>query len=86
MYSGLEGVLEGGCLLWLGLGKGLETDAGGSMYETLGVGFEEVALEVGSVQWLMMVESVFDTSLTVTEARGVFRRGVSARNIWMSQL
>ena len=54
---------------------------GGLICEALGVGLEEVGLEGGSVQWLMMVEFFFEASLT--EARGV---GGSTKSIWTSQL
>lgn len=50
------------------------------------MGLEEVGLDGGSVQWLMIVDVVFETSLTEIEARGVFRRGVSSKNICTSQL
>ena len=83
MYSGLTGALETGRALCLGLGMGLEA-AGGLMYEALGVGLEEVGSEGGSVQWLMIVESVFRGSLV--EARGVMKRGASPKYMWTSPL
>ena len=71
-------------LIW-GLGMVLEEGEGGaSVYDTLGVGLEEVVLEGGSVQWLIMVEVVFRGGLF--EVRGVGKRGVSAVNILTSQL
>ncbi len=45
------------------------------MYERCG---EEVGMVDGRVQWLMIVEWVFDRS--VIEMRGVFRHGVSGRS------
>ena len=59
VYEGLDGGMEGGGLMDLGLGMGLRTAGGGSMYDTPGVGLEEVRFEEGVVQWLMMVEFVF---------------------------
>lgn len=67
-----------------GLGIGLEVVVGESMCDTLGVDLEEVGLEGGSVQWLMIVEFVFG-NVSFTEARGVFRRGASAKDIRTSQ-
>ena len=84
MYSGLVKGLEGGSLLLLRVWIGLEMGKGVSMSEVLGVGLHEAGLEAGSVQWLMMVEVVFGTSLA--EARGVFRRGVLAKYTWTSRL
>ncbi len=40
--------------------------------------YERCGEEVGRVQWLMIVEWVFDRS--VIETWGVFRRGVSGRS------
>lgn len=48
------------------------------------MGLREVGCEGGSVQWLMIVEVVFEASLIVT--RGVLMRGVSSRNMCTSQL
>ena len=79
MYGGLAGGLEGVRWLCFGLGGGVEAAPGGFICETLGVGLEEVGLEGGSVQWLIMVEFVFEASLT--EARGV---GGSAKSICTS--
>lgn len=45
------------------------------------MGLEEVGLEGGSVQWLMMVEVVFRGGLV--EARGVGALGVSACSFWL---
>lgn len=84
MCSGFGGADGGACLLFLGFGVGLEVTVGVSMYETLGVDLQEVEFEAGSVQWLMIVEFVFEASLI--EARGVFMRGISAKNVWTSQL
>ena len=84
MYSGLAGVLGCGCLLRLGLGSGLGTAGGGSMYETPWVDLEEIGSKGGIVQWLMMVELVFEGALI--EARGVIKRGASAKSIWISQV
>lgn len=64
---------------------GLEAAEGGLMYESLGVGLEEVGLEGGSVQWLMIVEFAFEALFT-TKARGVFRRGASSKDIGVLQL
>ena len=71
-------------MLFLTFGVGLNVVTAGSMYETLGVDLQEVGSEAGSVQWLMMVEFIFEASLI--EARGVFTRGDSAKNVWTSQL
>lgn len=84
MYSGLVKGLEGGSFLIFRVWIGLEMAEGASMSEVLGVGLHEAGLEAGSVQWLMMVEVVFGTSLA--KARGVFRRGVLAKYIWTSRL
>lgn len=54
------------------------------MQEARGVGLREVGFEGGSVQWLMIVEVVFEASFMVT--RGVLMRGVSSRNVCTSQL
>ena len=84
MCSGPGGFFGGACLLFLGFDVGLEVVVGGSRYETLGVDLQEVGFEAGSVQWLMMIEFIFEASLI--EARGVFTRDVSAKNDWTSQL
>ena len=76
MCSDPGGLLRSACLLFLTFGVGLTA---GSMYETLGVDSQEVGSEAGSAQWLMMVEFIFESSLI--EARGVFTRGDSAKNI-----
>ena len=52
----------------------LEAVGDGSMNEILGVGFEGVGFEGGSVKWLMIVEFVF--GIPFTETLGVFNRGV----------
>ena len=75
MYSGLAGLLEGRRALCPNLSVGFEAVWGALMYETLGFGFAEVGLDGGSVQWLMMVEFVFDFSLI--GAQGVSKCGVS---------
>lgn len=86
MYSGLTGAVEGGRRSDLGLGTGLGAAEGISRCDTLGVGLQEVGAEGGSLQWLMMVEFVFETSFKYTEVRGLARRGVSPKNIRTSQL
>ena len=55
------------------------------MYETLGVGLQEFGFEGGRLQWLMMVEFVFDETSFI-DTRGVLTRGASSRNMWTSQL
>lgn len=79
MCSDPGGLLRGACLLFLTFGVGLNVVTAGSMYETLGVDSQEVRSEAGSAQWLMMVEFIFESSLI--EARGVFTRGDSAKNV-----
>ena len=67
----------------LGLDMRLEVGEGGSRNEILGVGLEEAGLGGGNVKWLMIVECVFVVSFMT---RGVLRRGVSSRYVWLSWL
>lgn len=57
---------------------------GGVLYETVGVGLEDVGLEGGRVKWLMMVEAVFEGSCL--EAQTVFKRGTSSIGVWVSEI
>lgn len=71
-------------MLCLGFGRGLGTAGGGSMYETPWVDLEEMGSKGAIVQWLMMVELVFEGSLI--EARGISKRGAAAKSISTSLL
>lgn len=79
MCSDPGGLSRSACLLFLTFGVGLNVVTAGSMYETLGVDSQEIGSEAGSAKWLMMVEFIFESSLI--EARGVFMRGDSAKNV-----